>query len=119
MNDMRHLSGLVLAEKQGERTPLATIDIPDGLRPFFWEIDFDGLSLDENFSYIVRRLLSVGGADAIAWLRGAVGDELIRDQIIVSKARGLTYTQVEPWIPRSLYDSWIVEDPNRAIGMTG
>ena len=93
------------------------IEIPEGLRPFFWEVDFDRLSWSENFGYIVRRLLSVGGPEVIAWLRDAVGDESIRDEIAASKARGLTYRQVAPWVSRSLYESWIAEDPNRAIGL--
>ncbi|MCG8416906.1 MAG: hypothetical protein MJE77_03040 [Proteobacteria bacterium] len=87
-------------------------ELPEELRPFFWDTDFDRLSWEENFGYIVRRLLSVGGSGVISWLRDAIGDVPIRDAIVGSKARGLTYHQVAQWIPRSLYESWIAEDPN-------
>lgn len=97
------------------RRPTRRPRLPEDLRRFFWEVDFDRVSWERNFGYIVNRLLSVGGPDIVEWLSDEIGDEAIRDEIVATKARGLSCSQVARWVPRSLYEGWIAEDPNRAI----
>jgi len=93
--------------------------LPKSFAPYFWDTDFRRLSWKRHAGYIVRRLISVGSADAIEWLQNTIGDEGIRDQIIATKARGLSFERVSNWIPRELYDRWLAEDPNRSIWQPG
>jgi Family of unknown function (DUF6922) len=34
--------------------------IPEFLKPYFWEIDFAGLSLPERETYVIERVLEYG-----------------------------------------------------------
>ncbi|MSP15945.1 MAG: hypothetical protein EXR73_04925 [Myxococcales bacterium] len=40
--------------------------LPEALRRYFWDTDFDRVTWADNFGYIVNRLLSVGGPDVVA-----------------------------------------------------
>ena len=85
--------------------------LPDSLRLYFWEVDFDQVSWAKNFGYIVRRLLEHGTLEVVEWLRAEIGDDAIRDEITRVKARGLDYERVRRWIPRATYDAWAAGRP--------
>ncbi len=89
--------------------------LPTFLRPYFWDAHFERLSLARNYGYVINRLLSVGTPKAVRWLRDQIGDDAIRDEVVRSKARGLSFRQVAPWVQRTEYERWLSEDPNRTI----
>ncbi|WP_437944559.1 DUF6922 domain-containing protein [Sorangium sp. So ce281] len=53
--------------------------LPELLRPFFWEYDFDELTWQADRAMIIERLLSRGSWSAWRWLRDELGDGSLRD----------------------------------------
>lgn len=43
-------------------------EIPESLRPFFWDVDFDGLSLRDFSYFIIARLMEHGDEGAMRFL---------------------------------------------------
>ena len=67
--------------------------LPNFLKKYFWEVDFDKLDFKKRSEYVILRLLEYGDIKALRWLFGNLPKKKIRDIII--KRRGLS--------PRSLY----------------
>ena len=89
--------------------------LPTFLHHLFWEVRPRQVSLRKHCAYIIQRVISTGNLEAIAWLRGKIGDAAIRDEIIACHGRGFTASQAAPWISRAQHDTWTAEDPNRTI----
>jgi len=85
--------------------------LPHELRPFFWEYDFDRLSLKKHRSLIIFRLVEWGSPEAIRWLRATVGDDAIYKTLASIKARGFSYDKVQRWVSAREYASWASERP--------
>jgi len=86
--------------------------LPDFLRGYFWECDFDALRIGRDAAFIIERLLSsYASKPAKEWLRGTYSDERIRTEIVAYKALGLSYAEVREWIPRRQYDAWAKARP--------
>ncbi|MFQ6015285.1 MAG: hypothetical protein ACE5NP_07570 [Anaerolineae bacterium] len=69
--------------------------LPDFLRPYFWEIDFDRLRLPGRERYIIERLLEYGDDDAIRWLRTTFSTETIA--AVVRHSRQLSPNTANLW----------------------
>ncbi|SPF32169.1 hypothetical protein SBDP1_1020007 [Syntrophobacter sp. SbD1] len=67
-------------------------EIPESLRPFFWDVDFEGLSV-QNFSYfIISRLMEHGDDEALRFLmrtysRRELGETLSTSRSISRRSR--------------------------------
>ncbi len=85
--------------------------LPRFLKGYFWQYEFDALSLEDDGELIIAQLLAAGGPDAIAWLREAVGDPAIRRHLRRTRGRGLSYGQLAHWIDRRTYDAWVKQRP--------
>lgn len=86
--------------------------LPEFLRPFFWDVDFDALSLDARQDFIVRRLLGSGSWQALTWLREQLGDADLRLWIEGHAGAGLTPRQLRFWeavldLPHAKVTRWI------------
>lgn len=53
--------------------------MPESLRTFFWDTDFDNLDLQENKYYIISRLYVKGNLKAIRWVNETYTDEDIKE----------------------------------------
>jgi hypothetical protein len=86
--------------------------IPESLRSFFWDVDFDQLSWTQSTNFITRRILQRGDWSAILWLRSKWGDAGLRDWIDSQQGAGLSPRQIRFWEvvldlePRKT-DAWI------------
>jgi hypothetical protein len=92
--------------------------LPEMLRPLFWDSDFDQISWREHRDYVVRRVLSVGTWDAVCWLRGSLGDAVLRQWIEQHEGRGLSSRQLRFWelvldLPCGLVDGWLISEGRR------
>jgi hypothetical protein len=87
------------------------VRLPDDLRPFFWDVDLERLSLDKHRSQIIFRLVEWGSPKAVTWLRVTVGDDVIYKTLASIKARGFSYAKVRRWVSASEYASWLSERP--------
>ena len=45
--------------------------IPEGLRGLFWDIDPLAIELPKHADYVIERIMTRGGWDAMCWLRRA------------------------------------------------
>lgn len=93
--------------------------LPPSLRRFFWDQDFDRLRWPEDLEPVARRLLAAGDAEALAWLRGEVGDGLVRELIRKTRGRDLDARKLRYWqivldLPGAEVDAWLA-DPARRV----
>lgn len=72
-------------------------ELPERLRPFFWDYTFSHLSIKKDRDLIIRRLLSSGSWDAVCWLRRKIGDQALQEWLIAHKGKGLTPRQLRFW----------------------
>jgi len=86
--------------------------LPDRLRQYLWEYDTSRISWEDNRNAILRKLLEVGGWDAVQWLRANVSDAELRDFIARRQGRGLSPRRLRFWalilgMPRPQVDAWV------------
>lgn len=86
--------------------------LPEQLRPFFWDYALSQLSLTKDRDLIIRRILTNGSWDAVRWLRKTLGDQELREWLIVHHGRGLTARQLRFWgllydLPARQVNQWI------------
>ena len=67
--------------------------LPNFLKKYFWEVDFDKLNLKIRSEYVTLRLLEYGDIKALRWLFRNLSKKKIIE--IIKKQRGLS--------PKSLY----------------
>ena len=98
-------------EATGPSTPL-----PKNLSPFFWDTPFEKLTWEADHELVIRRLLTDGSWDAVAWLRRQIGDVTLRKWLIVHRGRGLSPRQLRFWslalaLPDRQVKSWALAEP--------
>jgi len=86
--------------------------LPEQLRPYFWDYTFSRLSITKDKDLVVRRILSNGSWDAVRWLRKKLGDQELREWLIVHSGRGLTARQLRFWgllydLPARQVNQWV------------
>jgi len=77
-------------------SPINT-NLPEILRPFFWDYDFDSLDWENHRDFIIRRILKDGSWQAITWLRQQVGDESVRKWLMAHNGGRLSPRQLRFW----------------------
>lgn len=87
-------------------------ELPPGLRPLFWDCDFDRLTWDWDRDLIVGRVLAAGGWDAVTWLRSRVGDDGLREWMERRRGAGLSPQQLRFWelilaLPHARVSAWL------------
>lgn len=86
--------------------------LPELLRPLFWDYPGRRLSLDRDRRLVLRRVLTVGGWREARFLRARLGDEVIRDFLLTSEARGLSPSRIRFWqlilgLPKRRTNAWV------------
>jgi len=71
--------------------------LPVRLRPFFWEYRLAELSWSRDRDFITSRILQAGDWPAITWLRGRLGDDMLRTWLMAGAARGLDRRRRNFW----------------------
>lgn len=94
-------------------------NLPELLRPLFWDHDFDALRWEEHRDLVVSRVLSDGDLAALQWLRARLGDGALRRWIERRGGRGLDARRLRFWelvleLPHGKVDAWLA-DPSRRI----
>jgi hypothetical protein len=102
-----------------ESTPSPRRELPELLRPLFWDHDFAELDWQRDREFIIGRLLEVGPWEAICWLRREVGDDALRAWIERHQGRPLRRDQLRFWqlildLPGETVDAWL-QSPERKI----
>jgi len=77
------------------RKTKANTKLPEFFKKYFWDCDFENISLQEYSVFIIERILNFGNSDAIRWLMSNVDEESIRK--IVRSSRNLNKKTKNYW----------------------
>jgi len=69
--------------------------LPDFLKPYFWEVDFARLRLPQRQTYVIERVLEYGDDQAICWLKETFPPETIAN--VVRRSSGLSPNTANLW----------------------
>lgn len=69
--------------------------LPEFLRPYFWDVDFDKMNKKRSASYIIHRLLDRGDDKAIRWMFKTYSKSLISE--VLMKRRGFSAKTANFW----------------------
>lgn len=69
--------------------------LPEFLKKYFWEIDFENLNLEKRRVYILKRILEYGDEEAVAWMWGNFTEDEIKN--ILYNYRGLSLKSANFW----------------------
>lgn len=84
--------------------------LPEILRPLFWQYVFEDLQLPDALNEVMIHVLTYGGPSHLNWLRRRFGDKEISQWIRKRKGRGLTRTQMAPWVASRTTNRWLAAD---------
>ncbi|MFZ2664034.1 MAG: hypothetical protein WAX66_01595 [Patescibacteria group bacterium] len=59
--------------------------LPKDFSKYFWDINANKLSVDENYSFIIERLLELGDLDELAWVNNNYSKEKIAETLHKSR----------------------------------
>lgn len=59
--------------------------LPKAFSKYFWDTNTNKLSVDENCSYIIERLLELGDLDELAWVNNNYSKETIAETLCKSR----------------------------------
>ncbi|MBI2843167.1 MAG: hypothetical protein HYX78_07180 [Armatimonadetes bacterium] len=89
-------------------------EIPDALKPMFWDCDIRHLSIKQHKSFIIRRLAGAGKWYAIVWLRKTFGDSTIAEWLRANRGGRLPPERLRFWqlvldLPDDIVYQWVSE----------
>jgi hypothetical protein len=98
-----------------------TFKLPDLLRPFFWEYDFDALIWEDDRELIIGRVLTSGDWNALIWLRSHAGDHSLREWIERHRGSGLSPQKLRFWelvlgLPHRQVNTWLSAERRKIWG---
>jgi hypothetical protein len=89
--------------------------LPELMRPLFWSYHFEALRLPDDEDLVMLHALAYGSPEQRAWLRRRFGDDGIRTWITRKRGKGLTLSQVAPWVASSTARRWQASNPGALI----
>lgn len=61
------------------------IQIPEFLRPYFWDVEFEDLEIKKHAFLVIKRVLDRGNLRDIRWLVATYGKDSIKKVVIETK----------------------------------
>jgi hypothetical protein len=61
--------------------------IPEHFRKYFWDCEFDDLTMDQYAFFITERILNFGNMESVKWLLRQIDEEFLKT--VVRKSRNL------------------------------
>ena len=59
--------------------------LPEFLRPYFWDVDFENLDIEQRRYFILERVLDKGNTQAIKWALTTFSKDEIREILLTSR----------------------------------
>jgi hypothetical protein len=59
--------------------------LPEEFRKYFWDVDYDDLSLEKYPKFIAERIMNYGDLDSVKWLQSVLDREFIRSVVMNSR----------------------------------
>ena len=72
-----------------------TTKLPNNLKKYFWDCDFESLNIKEYPVFIIERILNFGNLDSVRWLSFNTDETTIIR--IINKSRNLTKKTKNYW----------------------
>ena len=69
-----------------ERAQKTSDSLPEGLRPFFWDVEFEKLSVKESSYFIISRLMEHGDDEGMRFLLKNYSSEELTPVVLTSRA---------------------------------
>ncbi|MBI5358580.1 hypothetical protein HZB69_03090 [Candidatus Amesbacteria bacterium] len=69
--------------------------LPLELKKYFWDVDFEGLSLKNDRLFLIKRILDRGNTNSVKWLRTVCTDTEI--MTVLRKTRDLSSQTANFW----------------------
>lgn len=69
--------------------------LPEFLKKYFWEVDFNRLDFKKRIEYVTLKLLEYGDVDALRWLFRNIPKKKIKE--VIKKRRGLSLRSLYFW----------------------
>lgn len=69
--------------------------LPDFLRPYFWDVDFDKLDPEAKSVFVAQRVIDRGTTPALKWLLKQYSIEVVKQALLTS--RDLTRKTANFW----------------------
>jgi hypothetical protein len=85
--------------------------LPDFLRVLFPGYRLDALKLPEHLDLVMLHVLTRGGDEHKRWLVRRFGDDGVRRWIVNQQGRGLTVSQMSPWVSDRTARKWQAKEP--------
>jgi hypothetical protein len=87
-------------------------EFPPPLRPLFWDYDFEELRWEDDRDLIITRVLTLGGWNAVSWLRSRIGDSALREFLQRLNGGGLSPQRLRFWelileLPHRQVNTWL------------
>ena len=60
--------------------------LPESLKPFFWDVDFENLSVEDSSHFIISRLMEHGDEAALRFLLRACSRQELRETLQTSRS---------------------------------
>lgn len=61
------------------------IQVPEFLRPYFWDVKFDDLEIEKHTFFIIKRVLDRGNLHDIRWLIKTYGKDAIKKVVLETR----------------------------------
>lgn len=59
--------------------------LPDYMKKYFWDCDFESLDWNRYRRFITERVLNLGDDKSVAWIRGQVDDLFLKELVLSSR----------------------------------
>lgn len=101
--------------------PVSTTTLPEALRRYFWDVDPNALAWPQWREFIIRRLLRLGGREAVQWLLTRVTPPELADWLRAHRGGGLSPQRLRYWqlmlnLPAADVDTWIAKTNSESWG---
>lgn len=83
-----------------KKTISSRINLPEDIKKYFWDCDFNKLSWEGYSFFITERILNFGNMDDIKWLLGVTDRDFIKK--VVTESRNLNKKTSNFW--RVMYE---------------
>jgi len=69
--------------------------LPEFLRPYFWDVDFEKLDYENQSFYVIERLLNKGNLETVQWMTKTYSEDQIKT--VLKKGRDLSLKNASFW----------------------
>lgn len=62
-----------------------TNQLPEFLRPYFWDVKFEDVDIEKNPKFVLKRIIDLGNTQALTWMLEKTSLENIKELLLTSR----------------------------------